>query len=230
MLADATQETASSCPPPADPNRCSGNDPGFVFSPPLYCDPSFGSEGGATDGGPPGNVAANDSGVDLCALVTTLSVYFTPNACRAFAGAEASGDVDTDAGPSVPVIGEPGNGAMLTPDEWSIFAWDPPPQRDARREQRGSVLDLFEPSAYAFSALQGDAYVLEFTQGCAEVMRVMLATTYWAPDPTSWAILSSLKGPVEVRVYWMRFAGDALVSKPVPSLPITITMQSTGGG
>lgn len=229
MLADGTQEGASSCPPPADPNRCSGNDPGFVFSPPLFCDPSFSGEGGVGDGGP-GAAAANDSGVDLCALVTTLSVYFTPNACRAFAGAEASGNVDTDAGAAAPVIAEPADGAMLTPDEWSIFAWNPPPQRDARRDLPQPVLDLLEPSAFAFSALQGDAYVLEFTQGCTEVMRVMLATTYWAPDPVSWAILSSLNGPVEVRVYWMRFAGDALVSKPVPSSPIAITMQNTGGG
>jgi hypothetical protein len=217
----AQTEAAATCPPPADPSRCSGSDPAFVFFPALACDPSSGGEAGAN---------AGSGGVDPCALVTSLSVFFTPQACRAFVAAEASGNLSSDAGSSAPVIAEPSDQAKLTPDEWSIFAWDPPPERDALRGSRRRALDLLEPSAYASAPLQGEAYVLEFTQGCTEVMRVMLATTYWAPDPASWAILSSLNGPAQVRVYWMRFSGDAIVSGPLPSAPITITMQNTDGG
>jgi hypothetical protein len=173
------------------------------------------AEGGAGDANP-------------CALVTSLDVFFTPQACQAFVSAEANRNIALASDPSAPVITEPADGDALTPDNWSIFVWDWP-QRDSRRDWLKRAVDLVEPSAYAYSPLKGDAYVLEFTQGCTEILRVMLAEQLWLPDPTSWALLTSLTGPVQVRVFWMRFAGDVLVSKPVPSLPITITMQVDAG-
>jgi hypothetical protein len=162
--------------------------------------------------------------MDPCALVTSLDAFFTPQACQAFVGAEANRNLSLRSGASVPVMDEPADGDMLTPDNWSIFTWfliD----RDSRRDWLERVVGVVEPSAYAYSPLRGDAYVLEFTQGCTEILRVMLAETAWLPDPASWALLTSLTGPVQVRVFWMQFAGDTLISTPVPSAPITITMR-----
>ncbi len=175
--------------------------------------------------------AAGDgaAATDPCAGVTTLDVFFSAQACRAFVDAEASADIGAETDPSAPVIDAPADGAMLTPDEWSFFTWHRT-VRDARRDPLRRALDLLERPAYAASSLGGDAYVLEFTQGCAEVMRVMVTVTGWAPDPASWAVLTSLTGPVEVRVFAMRFAADKLVSRPVASAPVTITMQSASGG
>jgi hypothetical protein len=70
----------------------------------------------------------------------------------------------------------------------------------------------------------GDAYVLEFTVDCTEVLRVMLVGTAWVPDRAAWAILTSQTKPLAVRVVWMRFTNDALTAGPVASDPITITM------
>jgi len=220
--------TAMSCPLPSpDPDRCTGDDPGFVFFPPLACDPAR-LEGGAADG-----AAAADAGVDggdpCDGLITIFSVFFTPQACRAFAVAEANGNVASATTPAAPLFAEPADGAMLTSDVWSLFSWYQLSQ-DTRRGPIERALDLLEPSAHAYPPLAGDAFVLEFTQGCSEVMRVMVTGSYWSPDPVSWNTLSSLKGPVRVQLYWMRFAADGLSSTPVPSLPITITMQNTQGG
>jgi hypothetical protein len=165
---------------------------------------------------------------DPCALVTSLDVFFTPQACRAFVGAEANRSIALPSGPPAPVMTDPANGDMLTPDDWSIFAWVLPDSH-SRRDWLDRAAGVVEPSAYAYSPLRGDAYVLEFTQGCTEILRVMLADTAWLPDPASWALLTSLTGPVQVRVFRMRFAGDALLSTPVPSAPITITMQDDAG-
>jgi hypothetical protein len=225
---DATRETQA-CPVAPDPGRCSGTDPGFVFSPALACDPSApGAD--AADGGSAGegSADASDAGPDPCAGVTTLDVFFTPAACQAFARAEASGLVAGDTDPLAPGIDEPSNGDMLTPDNWAVFVWHRS-TRDARRDPIQRALSLLEPSAYASSPLRGEAYVIEFTQGCTEVLRAMVVGGFWLPDPASWAILTALTGPVTVRVYWMQFAADALVSTPVSSAPITITMQGGGG-
>jgi len=250
--ANAKVRVAPSCPGRSDASGCSGNDPAFVFFPALRCDPSSrddGSLGDATqdDGGSPngGDDAMADTGTDggdgavadasdpavsanVCAQVTLLDAYFTPQACQAFVSAEANGNIANGSDPSAPFMVDPADGDMLTPDRWSLFSWDRP-RGDSRRDWLQRAVDLVEPSAYAYSPLQGDAYVLEFTQGCTEIMRVMLAETLWLPDPASWALLSSLDGPVQVRVFWMRFAGDALISTPVPSAPILITMQGDAG-
>jgi len=182
-----------------------------------------------------GDGAAADASADaevavanLCGRVTLLDVYFTPQACQAFVSAVANGNVANGSDPSAPFMTDPADGDLLTPDRWSIFTWDRP-TRDSRRDWLERAVDLVEPSAYAYSPLRGDAYVLEFTQGCTEILRVMLAEKLWVPDPASWALLSSLDGPVQVRVFWMRFAGDALISTPVPSVPIVITMQGDAG-
>jgi hypothetical protein len=222
---DAALDTAASCPLPSpDPDRCSGDDPGFVFFPPLACDPSR-REAAASQGAADASV---DGGGDPCdGLVNALSVFVTPQACRAFVAAETSGAVASDTSPDAPFIGEPSDGDKLTSDAWSIFVWYQQ-SRDTRRDPLERALDFVEPSAHAYSPLGGDAYVLEFSQGCTEVMRVMVTTTYWQPDTVSWNTLSSLTGPVRVTVYWMRFTNDGLSTVPVPSPPITITMQNTG--
>jgi hypothetical protein len=272
--ANAKVDASPSCPVRTDVSRCSGNDPTFVFFPPLSCDPSSRGDGGLANATPDGNASTDaaddpavdassdggddagvdassdggddaggdassdggdDAGVDAianaaagvmdpCALVTSLDAFFTPQACQAFVGAEANRNLSLPPGASVPVMDEPADGDMLTPDNWSIFTWfliD----RDSRRDWLERVVGAVEPSAYAYSPLRGDAYVLEFTQGCTEILRVMLAETAWLPDPASWALLTSLTGPVQVRVFWMQFAGDTLISTPVPSAPITITMR-----
>ncbi|MDP9033216.1 MAG: hypothetical protein M3O50_00275 [Myxococcota bacterium] len=219
-----------SCAPRPHANRCSGDDSTFVFAPPLACDPSSQGEAGtgvdagtgvSSEGGPPA--------VDLCAGVTTLDVFFSPQACRAFVDAESSGNIGPDGDPSAPVLDAPADGDMLTPDQWSTFLWHRS-LRDARGGPLRRAFDLLERPAYAYSSLAGDAYVIEFTQGCTEVLRAMVTGTFWSPDPASWALLTSLTGAVQVRVFAMRFAADTLVSKPVASAPITISMQSAGGG
>ncbi len=227
---------APSCLAEPHPNRCAGDDSTFVFFPPLACDPSSQSDagrvdGGASDAGSSDAVAsadASDADAGLCATITTLDVFFTPQACRAFVTAEANGDVTGSSDPLAPVIDEPADGDMLTADNWSIFVWHQPTY-DSRRDLLRRALDLLEPSAYAYSSLSGTAYVLEFTQGCTEILRVMLAEAFWVPDPSSWALLTSFTGPIEVRVIAMRFQNDALVAKPVRSAPVTITMQGRVG-
>ena len=240
-------QAARACPPAPHANRCLGDDSSFVFVPPLACDLSAQSEGGVSDDGPSGEgadagdhamatpIAASGDGASTdgdappgaCDGVTTLDVFFSPAACRAFVAAEASGDAAGGDDPSAPVIDEPADGDMLTPDNWSIFVWHPPVSQDSKLEPRFErALDLIERQAYASSPLGGDAYVLEFSQGCNEVLRVMLTGTFWLPDPASWALLTSLGGPVTVRVWSMHFASDSLVSGPLQSAPITITMQS----
>jgi hypothetical protein len=235
-------DAALSCPARSDTTRCSGSDPTYIFSPALGCESSArdatadGGDDGAvvdtsTDGGDDAvaDASADEAAApDPCALVTSLDVFFTPQACQAFVSAEANRNIASTADPSAPFMTDPADGDMLTPDEWSIFDWDRP-QRDSRRDWLQRAVDFVEPSAYAFSPLRGDAYVLEFTQGCTEILRVMLVEKLWVPDPASWALLTSLTGPVQVRVFWMRFAGDALVTTPVPSIPITITMQGDAG-
>lgn len=206
------------CPALPDPSRCNGGDPGIVFAPPLDCDPAVHDASAPID---------PDAGVDPCALVTTLTVFPTPAACRAFIAAEASGNLGDPTSRAAPNFSEPSDGAMLTRDEWSIFVWSRVAV-DARRGPVDQALELLEPSAHAAPPLDGDLYVLEFSQGCTEVLRVIQTSTYWQPDPVSWNILSALTGPVRVQVFWLSLSRDSLVSPPLPSVPITITMQNTG--
>jgi hypothetical protein len=220
---DHTSDGAvAQCPLPSpDPARCSGNDPGFVFFPPLMCDPAV-HEAGAT------TTDAGADGGDPCdGLVTFLSVFFSTQACTAFVSAESSGTIGSDADPGAPIFSDPLDGAMLTSESWSPFVWARH-ATDARRGPVDRALDLIEPSALASTPLNGDAYVLEFSRGCEEVMRVMTTSAFWSPDPVSWNTLSSLNGPVTVQVFWMRFQNDALAVTPLPSAPITITMQNAG--
>jgi hypothetical protein len=188
-------------------SRCTGTDPKVVFYPPVGCDPHALDDASTQDGG-------------ACAGVTSADVSFTPDACRAFADAELGGRVSYGRS-FAPAFTEPSDGAALTPDEWSIFAWN---KGTARRGPLHRLADFLEPSAHAITKLAGDGYVVEFAQGCTEVLRVHLATTYWAPDPASWSILTSTQGPVTVRVYWIGFNDDAIAAGPVASSTLTITM------
>jgi hypothetical protein len=195
------------CSVPADiKTRCSGTDPRVVFYPPIACDPRSLDASTTSDGGP-------------CSGVSTSDVSFTADACRAFADAELGGRVSYERTTRAPSFTEPSDGAALTPDEWSIFAWSKGPSARFKR-----LLDWIEPSAFALTPLKGDGYVLEFSQGCTEVLRVMLATTYWSPDPASWNLLTNTQGPVTVRVYWASFKDDAIATGPVVSAPVQITM------
>jgi hypothetical protein len=153
--------------------------------------------------------------------VTSADVSFTREACRAFADAEKGGRVSYGRS-FAPVITEPNDGAALTPDEWSIFAWN---KGAARRGPLQRLSDWLEPQAHALTPLQGDGYVIEFSQACTEILRVGVATTFWAPDPASWSILTGTQGPVTVRVFWVGFANDAITAGPVASDAITITMK-----
>jgi hypothetical protein len=218
---DGSADAALSCAARTyDANGCSDDGSSFVYYPPLACDPSMRAEAGAV---------AGDGGVDPCLGTSFLDVYFTPQACRAFVAAEVGGNLLPDTDPSAPIITEPADGDQLTPDNWSIFFWSQP-AGDVRRDPLHRALELVEPSAYAYSPLRGAAYVLEFTQGCDEILRVMTAVPYWEPDPASWAFLSSRTGPVRIQVFAMHFSSDVLVGTPVPSLPITITMTGHEGG
>jgi hypothetical protein len=216
------------CPLPSpDPAKCSGNDPTFVFFPPLMCDPSV--HEASTTAALDATADSGGDGGDPCdGLVTTLSVFFSSLACDSFETAESTGAVGSDADPGAPVMAQPSDGQMLTSDVWSLFVWARH-ATDARRGPLDRARDFLEPSAYASTPLSGDAYVLEFSQGCQEVMRIMVTSEFWSPDPVSWNTLSSLKGPVRVQVFWMRFQNDALVGTPLPSVPITITMENTSG-
>jgi hypothetical protein len=208
---DAATDSANptGCPWPDVKARCDGADPGLVFFPPVGCDPKDADGGGAAgDGG--------DAGP--CANVSSTDVSVTPDACRAFAGAETAGRISFGDATRAPAFVEPADGAALTPDEWSIFAWNKGPQ--ARR----GVAGWLEGSAWALSPLNGDGYVIVFTQGCTEILRAMTAATFWAPDPVSWNTLASTQGPVTVRVYWAKFVSDGIAAGPVGSSAITITM------
>src|SRR5207244_6382913 len=81
--APAPTDAASAlcAPPPNAAARCSGDDPTFVFFPPLACDPVSRSEAGAADA--ESDAEGAGAPVDPCAGVTTLDVFFTPAACRA---------------------------------------------------------------------------------------------------------------------------------------------------
>jgi hypothetical protein len=225
---DHTVEGAAAlqCPlPTPNPAKCSGSDPTFVFVPPLMCDPSLQEAGAASSD------AAADSGGDggdpCDGLTNIFSVFFSTKACDAFVAAESSGAIGSETDPGSPIMAQPSDGAMLTSDAWSLFVWARH-ATDARRGPLDLARDFIEPSAYA-TPLNGDAYVLEFSQGCQEVMRIMVTTGFWAPDPVSWSTLSSLTGPVRVQVFWMSFTNDGLAATPLPSVPITITMQNTAG-
>jgi hypothetical protein len=215
--------TGLCAPSPDAASRCSGDDPAFVFFPPLACDPATRSEAGA-DSQPDGEVVAGAA--DPCEGVTTLDVFFTPQACRAFVSAEAAFQIDQ--GPAGPGIDEPSDGDMLTADHWAIFVWHKAAS-DARGGGFRRLGDWLEPSAYAYSPIRGDGYVLEFSKGCTEILRVMLADTSWTPDPASWNLLTSVGGPVQVRVFALRFLDDALAATPLASASITITMQGDAG-
>ena len=225
---DRTSEgSAADCPLPVpDSARCTGGDPGFVFFPPVMCDPEVRE---ASPTATPTDAAADSGadGGDPCdGLVTTFSVFFSTQACASFASAESTGAVGADTDPGAPVFSDPIDGAMLSSDNWAFFVWARH-ATDARRGPVDRALDFLEPSALASTPLSGDAYVLEFSQGCKEVLRVMVTSEFWDPDVASWSVLTSLVGPVRVQVFWMRFQNDALTVTPIPSVPITITMQDS---
>ncbi len=128
IASDATAASdAMQCPLPSpDPNRCSGDDPGFVFSPPLECEPSRREASAASEDG-------GDGGDPCDGLTNILSVFFSTSACQAFVAAETSGKVASDTAPGAPVFAQPSDGDMLTSDAWSIFVWS-----TATRPTRGA--------------------------------------------------------------------------------------------
>lgn len=189
-------------------SACDGSDPRVVFYPPLACDPkNLPDAGPGADAGP-------------CGVVGPGDISFTSAACNAFVDAQIAGTVSLQAS-RAPTFSEPADGDALTADEWSIFAW----KKGAQALQMHPLGSMILPEAHALSPLGGDGYVIVFSQGCTEVLRAMTATTFWAPDPASWTALASLKGPVTVQVFWAKFDHDAIVSGPVASAPITITMK-----
>ncbi|MBV9948744.1 MAG: hypothetical protein JOZ69_17990, partial [Myxococcales bacterium] len=204
------------CAPSPGPEGCTGSDPAYVFYPALSCDRD-GSAGDATDSDA-GLVVFQDAAaldgavvqVNTCAIYRVAPVIFTPAACRAFAAAEVEGGLASEFEPGAPQFDEPKNGDPLTPDMWQTFAWHKEPGRDARRGGLLRAAELLEPAALASSPLSGTAYVLEFAQGfaqgCTEVLRVMAPVPFWAPDPASWNTLSSLDGPVMLRVVEVHFS------------------------
>jgi hypothetical protein len=189
--------------------RCDGSDPRVTYWPPLACDPRALDASTLGDGG-------------ACAGVTTSDITFTAAACRAFADAEAAAKVAYESSTRQPRIVEPSNGDALTPDAWSIFVWAK--GASAQLGPLDRLKGLIEAEAHALTPLSGDGYVIDFTQGCTEVVRAMVTTTFWAPDPASWSLLTATTGPVTVRVYWVKFSSDGITSGPVASDPITITM------
>jgi hypothetical protein len=195
---DATVDAAAAlCPVPANAGaHCTGMETAFTFVPPLAAACTSGDGGDAGDAG-----------------CTSSDASFTAAACRAFAAAEASAMV-TASGARAPTIAEPSEGEALAADHWAIFAWT---------KAAASSTDP-TPVANAPGSLSGDAYVLEFTVDCVEVLRVMLAGTSWVPDRAAWSILTAQTKPIGVRVVWMSLTNDAITAGPVASDPITITM------
>ncbi len=198
---------------------CDGSDPRLVFFPPLACDPKTLDAGAAADASSDAGDAGDAAAADPCGAVGPYDVSFTGAACAAFVDAQLEGAGASPAPGRAPLWTEPSDGAMLTADAWSVFAW-----AKGTQARRSPLATFLEPEAHALTPLGGDGYVITFSQGCTEVLRAHVATTFWAPDPESWATLSSLQGPVTVRVYWAKFAQDKIVSGPYGSLPITITM------
>jgi hypothetical protein len=200
-------------------SRCDGSDPLVVFFPPVTCDPAAFPDAG--DAASAGDAANSDGGP--CAGVLPTDVSFTPLACQAFAEAETGGRISFERSGRMPTIIEPRDGDVLSPQAWSIFAWNKGPQ--ARRRPLEQLVEWSEPSAYALTPLRGDGYVIEFTQGCTEILRAMVVDIFWAPDAASWSLLTATQGPVTVRVYWVKYSTDAILAGPVASDPITITMM-----
>ena len=211
---EPSTDAPSACPLRAGLRAaCDGSDPKVVFFPPLACDPKNLDAGFD---------AAGDAG-NPCGLVGPTDVSFTSAACTAFVDAQTSGKVSVETSGRTPVFVEPVSGDALTADEWSIFAWTKGPQ--ARRSPALDLIELIEPEAHALTPLGGDGYVIVFSQGCNEVLRAMVASTFWAPDPASWTTLATLQGPVTVQVFWAKFSQDGIASGPVASAPISITMK-----
>ena len=207
----------ASCPLPKNLGlACDGSNPNVVFFPPLACDPK------ALDAGSDANDAgdAGSEGGTPCGPVTSSDVSFTSAACTAFVNAQTAGTVSFETSGRTPVWSEPLNGDALTADEWSIFAWT-----KGAQARVSPLVRLTLPEAHALTPLAGDGYVVVFAQGCTEVFRAMVTSPFWTPDPTSWATLSSLQGPVTIRVFWAKFDKDGITAGPVASAPITITMK-----
>jgi hypothetical protein len=215
----ATIDSRPPCPPPNVTSRCDGSDPLVVFFPPVTCDPTVTLDAGDADGA--GDAADADGGP--CAGVLPTDVSFTPLACHAFAEAETAGRISFERSGRNPTIISPRDGDALSPEAWSIFAWNKGSL--ARRRPLEELVEWTEPSAYALTPLRGDGYVIEFTQGCTEILRAMVADIFWAPDPASWSVLTATQGPVTVRVYWAKYSLDTIVAGPVASDSITITMR-----
>jgi hypothetical protein len=184
---------AAACPVSAAlAARCTGTDPSFTFFPPLF--------------------AADASSTSV---PYTNTSYFSSAACAAFVDAQASGSVVVGATVNAPTWDFPGDGDVFPPDDWIAFEWEKGPTA------RNWLADALESTAHATPTTSGDSYVLVFTQGCAEIARVMLTDLYWVPDPPTWARLVAAVGPITATVTWVSFNADAIAQPPVASAPVT---------
>lgn len=195
---------ANTCAPRADSgDPCSGDSTAFVYSPPLPLETDAAVEAGA-DGGAPED-------------------FFTDEACRAFVDRETQGLIARDPSSRTPILTAPQDGATLSRAVWPVFTWAKGP--GARLGPAERVIDWLEPSAWAHGFTTGDAYVLEFTQGCSEFLRVMTESTSWTPDAASWALLEAAKGPITATIVWAKYVQNDVATGTTPVAGKSVTFS-----
>ena len=200
----------SGCAPAPDAgDRCGSDDGTYVYFPALPPD------------------APTDAAVVDAALAdggTASDQFYTDEACRAFLDVESQGKVTTTTSSRTPTITAPTDGLVMDGNNWFTFTWSKGP--GAMRGPMRRLLYLAVPSAYAHGSTTGDAYVVEFTQGCTEVLRVHLEDTTWKIDDRAWARLKALSGPITMTVIWAKYTQNAIATgtQPTASKPVTFTI------
>jgi hypothetical protein len=73
-----------------------------------------------------------------------------------------------------------------------------------------------------------DAFVIEFRQGNAEILRVLLRGTQWPVDFPSWTRLKAVNAPITATVVRVPLAGNGLdpTAVPVASSPVGFTISN----
>src|ERR1019366_9601723 len=123
-----------------------------------------------------------------------------------------------------PHVSSPVDGATISGASPPAFTWTKGP--GASNGPLHRVLDWLEPSAYAHGSTTGDGYVVLFTQGCTELLRVMLEASSWVPDADSWSRLRAAKGAITLTVVWAKWVQNDVASglSPAASRPINFTI------
>lgn len=156
-----------------------------------------------------------------------VRVGVTDEACRAFADAEARGQVVTDA-TKAPTWSSPAPG----PTPSSVPATPPPTFAWAEGSLAVSplrkLLRAIDPIgvAWAHGETTGDAYVLQLRDGSGkEVLRVLTTGLEWTPDQATWDRVRA-SGALRVVLVGVRFTRNEIApgTAPVAAAALELTV------